>query len=178
MKLGDLVPSVTWMCQFRAVGRSENTGGGICTPMIEIRLTYQPKSWGGTISSSMSLQFRRSWIDDVTTIKRLFLSNKGKAQNSLKYHTWPDPYLHVCTGTLWWTIQLNLYETDLLFRYLSHDLTWHCSSIYEKLHRFAQIWAQNCFCYCCSETITNKILSSYLWKICANLHDLWCQMMA
>ena len=33
-------------------------------------------------------------------------------------------------------LQLNLYETDLLFRYLSHHLTWHCSSIYEDLHRF------------------------------------------
>ena len=27
-------------------------------------------------------------------------------------------------------IQLNLYETDLLFRYLSHHLTWHCLLIY------------------------------------------------
>ena len=45
-------------------------------------------------------------------------------------------------------VQLNLHETDLLFRYLSHHLTWHCSSISEDLHRFAQIWSQNCFCYC------------------------------
>ena len=29
-------------------------------------------------------------IDDVTTIKRLFLSTL-KDENSLKYHTWPDP---------------------------------------------------------------------------------------
>jgi hypothetical protein len=30
-------------------------------------------------------------------------------------------------------LQLNFHETDLLF----HHLTWHCSSIYEDLHRFA-----------------------------------------
>ena len=35
-------------------------------------------------------------------------------------------------------IQLNLHETDLLFRYLSHHLTWHCSSISENLQRFAR----------------------------------------
>ena len=35
------------------------------------------------------------------------------------------------------SLQLNLHETDLLFRYLSHHLTWHCSSI-EDLHRFAR----------------------------------------
>ena len=27
-------------------------------------------------------------------------------------------------------VQLNLHETDLLFRYLSHHLTWHCLLIY------------------------------------------------
>ena len=42
----------------------------------------------------------------------------------------------------------NKHYTDLLFRYLSHHLTWHCYSIYEDLHRFAQICSQNCFCYC------------------------------
>ena len=35
-------------------------------------------------------------------------------------------------------LQLNLHETDLLFQYLSHHLTWHCSSISEDLHRFAR----------------------------------------
>ena len=34
-------------------------------------------------------------------------------------------------------VQLNLHETDLSFRYLSHHLTWHCSSISEDLHKFA-----------------------------------------
>ena len=28
------------------------------------------------------------------------------------------------------------------------EYQWHCSSIYEDLHRFAQICVQNCFCYC------------------------------
>ena len=27
-------------------------------------------------------------------------------------------------------LQLNLHETDLLFRYLSHHVTWHCLLIY------------------------------------------------
>ena len=27
-------------------------------------------------------------------------------------------------------LHLNLHETDLLFRYLSHHLTWHCLLIY------------------------------------------------
>ena len=35
-------------------------------------------------------------------------------------------------------VQLNLHETDLLFWYLSHHLTWHCSSISDNLHRFAR----------------------------------------
>ena len=35
-----------------------------------------------------------------------------------------------------YSVQLNLHKTDLLFRYLSHHLTWHCSSIYEDLHRY------------------------------------------
>ena len=35
-------------------------------------------------------------------------------------------------------LQLNLHETDLLFRYLSHHLTWQCSSISEDLHRCAR----------------------------------------
>ena len=28
------------------------------------------------------------------------------------------------------TVQLNHYETDLLFRYLSQNLTWHCLLVY------------------------------------------------
>ena len=35
-------------------------------------------------------------------------------------------------------VQLNLHETDLLFWYLSHHLTWHCSSISEDVYRFAR----------------------------------------
>ena len=48
-------------------------------------------------------------------------------------------------------LQFNLHETDLLLRYLSHHLTWHCSSISKYLHRFArnlQHLSANCFCYC------------------------------
>ena len=39
-------------------------------------------------------------------------------------------------------LQLNLYQTDQLFWYLSHHLTWHCSSIYKDLHK-VQIWTQS-----------------------------------
>ena len=35
-------------------------------------------------------------------------------------------------------IQLIVHENDLLFRYLSHHLTWQFSSISEDLHRFAR----------------------------------------
>ena len=41
-------------------------------------------------------------------------------------------------------IQLNLHETNQLFRYLSHDLIWHSSSIYED---FVQIWTGMSFCF-------------------------------
>ena len=40
--------------------------------------------------------------------------------------------------SLFTILQLNLHETDLLFCYLSHHLTWHLSSISEDLHRFAR----------------------------------------
>ena len=51
-------------------------------------------------------------------------------------------------------IQLNLHETDLLVRYLSHHLAWHCSSIYEDLHTFERKSVQ----------------------IFINPETIWCQM--
>ena len=53
-------------------------------------------------------------------------------------------------------IQLNLHETDLLFQYLSHHLTWHCSSISEDLQEICSICSQNCFCYCFCSKIVQK----------------------
>ena len=41
-------------------------------------------------------------------------------------------------------IQLNIHETDLSNQYLSHHLTWHCSSIYEDLHGFVAYERKNC----------------------------------
>ena len=38
------------------------------------------------------------------------------------------------------TVQLNLHETDLLFRYLSHHLTWHCLLIYG----FSPVFPSSC----------------------------------
>ena len=66
---------------------------------------------------------------------------KSAIQLRIDSFTPPKPALWSVTKLL---IQLNLHKTDLL----SHHLTWHCSSIYEYSHRFAQIWSQNCFCYC------------------------------
>ena len=45
-------------------------------------------------------------------------------------------------------LQLNLHETDILCRYLSHHLIWQCSSISEDLQEICSICSQNCFCYC------------------------------
>ena len=81
-------------------------------------------------------------------------------------------------------IQLNLHETDLLFRYLRHHLTWHCSSISEDLHRFARnlqhmntklflLLFLNNFT---TETITRTILrtnAANFWQICADLQKYW-----
>ena len=52
--------------------------------------------------------------------------------------------------------QLNLHETDLLFRYLSHHLTWHCFSISEDLHRFAAFACKFVCCYCFCGKIVQK----------------------
>ena len=87
------------------------------------------------------------------------------------------------------SVQLNLHETDLLFWYLSHHLTWHCSSISEDLHRFARnlqhllaklflLLFLNNFT---TETITKTILRSYaanFLQICANLQKSWNNMMS
>ena len=86
-------------------------------------------------------------------------------------------------------VQLNLHKTDLLFRYLSHHLTWHCSSIYEDLHRFTQICPYmiiklflllflNSFR---PSTLTKTILRSdaaNFLQICANLQKYWNNAMS
>ena len=55
--------------------------------------------------------------------------NLVKNYQSSKDHRGPSVHIRV---------QLNLHETYLLFRYLSHHLTWYCFSISEDLHRFAR----------------------------------------
>ena len=86
-------------------------------------------------------------------------------------------------------LQLNLYQTDLLFWYLSHHLTWHCSSISEYLHRFARnlqhllaklflLLFLNSFR---RATTTKTILHSHMCKsvqIFINPETMQCQMMA
>ena len=72
----------------------------------------------------------------------------------------------------WFLLQLNLHQTDL-------SLTWNCSSIYEHLHRFAQIWSQNCFCYCCAPKIVQKQKQKqFCDHIFANLHKSWINTMS
>ena len=58
-------------------------------------------------------------------------------------------------------VQLNLHEIDLLFRYLNHHLTWHCSSISEDLHWFArnlQHWNAKLFFVIVSEQYAPHML--------------------
>ena len=57
------------------------------------------------------------------------------------------------------SLQLNIiHQTDLLFWYLNHHLTRHCSSVHEDLHRYAR-------------KIVFVIVSCLkITKICANLH--------
>ena len=54
----------------------------------------------------------------------------SRSKSKLKNHS----------GLIFAFVQLNLHETDLLFRYLSHHLARRCSSIYEDLHRFANFF--------------------------------------
>jgi hypothetical protein len=64
-------------------------------------------------------------------------------------------------------LQLNEYETDPYFLWLSHHLTSYCFRIYEDLHRLQHLRAKlfyllflNNFC-------------SHVQKICVNLHKYW-----
>ena len=81
-------------------------------------------------------------------------------------------------------IQLNLHETDLLFQYLSHHLTWQCSSISEDLHRFARnlqhLLSKLFLLLFLNNFITETIAKTILWanaanflQICANLKKYW-----
>ena len=66
-------------------------------------------------------------------------------------------------------VQLNLHETDLLFRYLSHDLTWHCYSIYENLHRYEQIFFAVVACHKLFRNNNKNNFSLIFVQICANI---------
>ena len=82
--------------------------------------------------------FTRYIFDSLRTyIVTLFQYHKNLAQLCLTINC----HQGFCYSTIivvYGCLQLNLHETDLLFRYLSHHLTWHCSSISEDLHRFAR----------------------------------------
>ena len=79
-------------------------------------------------------------------------------------------------------IQLNIHETNLIFQYLSHYLTWHCSSISEDLHRFARNLKHllaKLFLFC-SKTIVKSIFqanAANFLQICVNLHKYWNNIM-
>ena len=45
------------------------------------------------------------------------------------------------------SVQLNLHETDLLFQYLSHHLTWQCSRISDDLQEIYSISSGNRYPY-------------------------------
>ena len=72
-------------------------------------------------------------------------------------------------------LQLNLHETNLLFRYLSHLLTWHCFRISEELQRFARnlqhmiaklflLLFLNNFAIICCKFLANRCKSSDILK--------------
>ena len=68
-------------------------------------------------------------------------------RNTLGKNSWKVFYIkslwtiNLYTLHNFWTLsQLNLHETDLLFRYLSHHLTWHCLLIYE----FSPVFPSSC----------------------------------
>ena len=57
------------------------------------------------------------------------------------------------------TVQLNLQETDLSFRYLSHHLTWHCLLIYGFPPFFSQfLFAVIIKLFCTDMKIKTKTL--------------------
>ena len=82
-------------------------------------------------------------------------------------------------------VQLNLHVTDLLFRYLSHHLTWHCFSISKDLHRFArnlQHMNKKLFLLLFlnnfkRETPRNNNKNNFL-QICVNFHKYWNNAMS
>ena len=84
----------------------------------------------------------------------------------------------------WGTVQLNLHETDLLFRYLSHHLTWHCSSISKictDLQEICSICSQNFVIVSVAKLIRNNNKNNFASKSCkflANLQKSWNNMMS
>ena len=74
--------------------------------------------------------FSARWVSAITVLGSFHKSHLHFL--AFLYIFWP------CMYPSFSVVLLNLHETDLLFRYLSHHLTWHCSSISEDLHRFAR----------------------------------------
>ena len=69
-------------------------------------------------------------------------------------------------------VQLNLHETDLLFWYLSHHLTWHCLLIYGFSPCLPVL-------VCCDHKIMIMLGSHRKsWKIVRNQLKISCQKMA
>ena len=108
--------------------------------------------------------------------------------NGISLYTFPYPKLSV--RKKWpqfnWSLrsypyylQLNLHQTNLLFRYLSHHLTWHCSSIYEDLHRYARkIVFVIVECLKLFRNNNKNNCASISVQICANLHKSWNNTMS
>ena len=114
----------------------------------------------------------------------------------LHYDVW-DRRPHLQCGNIWavyqwslkeirkfiskflWKLQLNLHETDLLFRYLSHHLTWHClliSGFFPVLvccdHKIVLHWHENQY--------KNNLLITLRksWEISRNQLTISCQIVA
>ena len=64
-----------------------------------------------------------------------------------------------------WSVQLNLHETKLLFRYLSHHLTWHCLLIYVFPRFYQFLFVAIIKLFCTDMKIKTKTIS---WSCCTN----------
>ena len=88
------------------------------------------------------------------------------------------PNCQVRNGYFCISLQLNLHETDLLFRYLSHHLTWHClliSGVFPVLvccdHKIVLYWYEN------QNKNNSVIILRKSWEIVRNQPTISCQIM-
>ena len=82
-------------------------------------------------ASEVFKHFRQAWF-------HLFSSQKvSEGQRFMIYDWW----LVLTRNSSFFTlIQINVHQTELEFRYVSHDMTWYCLSISDDLPGFTMKW--------------------------------------